>query len=1159
MFGDIKVKVIENERLLFTILPFIPVLLIFINSNTLQSFLIGFLALIAYLLVNGEILGRAFFGDEDSLFKLVFGLFIFIVLMALTGILAVLVFQHEIWYLLGMVFAASVASFLNLSLVKYGKSYKKVDNGKRPFFKNSFAIALYISYTVSFFLSFWILFSERSGWVLAQPSIWAVIPPPFLRLYFISTAILAGIVVLHGKRNVKLLLIALHSAFSLLFVPILLYPGVISPEAWYDLGGARVVLNFTRLFLGSSSSGIMVFMRALNSYLKGLSVHLLVGTFAGALNVDIYWSGVLLVPLLWGFFVPVTSYKLTQMLGGDKRVSILAAFLTIPNFNFLAWGKLSISDTLGIIFFVLLLYLLLRFLSLHERRILLPIFITLVVVTSTHFLPTIISISFTLLALVLKKYESFRLKFSRASHFLLFSFFVLCVFLLPLSVILRGVIIPALGTSAFRFDKVLDTSIWALVFGVSEDVPVAEALLNDMIFSILGLIGLVYTLKKQVIFNRTLCLFLFLVFGVLVIDHRILAYAFEGGLFGAGRLNVFRDIVALPFVAIVIGSVVRSLFVSATKTRSFFTWRNILLIGLICVCLSSWVTLIVYDNYEYYTWGLMPTSFELEAIKYIDEHTNSKYVVFAPGDTAAIAEGFLGYPFPPGKQYIEFGGYIRKPPSISEMFGQMKTAGADVGYLLVPSFRLPKPNFDAIISQASRFFGLFKVLSNENGEIYIFQYKIPPLPRSSDVMAFYWDTPPAYYVQNDLMRIIVNPVTKTLDVQDFFGDLYEGIKLNETLVGANSLGNLTAIEYFDVVNNNWAEWTPNAQIPLADQFRFRIRFESESLIGVVQKGLGSVQLQWESGEASTLSLDVGSFKRLYIPGLIGGRDSYDVTSREFGFLYTKSITDGVLLQPAYMSGVNSSSLTYAQIVRGGNFTLTEGYMWYDLYAQNIEDVDQWAYIEVWLPDEVYGGTYPPFSYSLDDGKTWVYAPYNVDVESSIPIKTMGGTDVNWIFSIPRSMKEKPTEFRSHYSPNAAGGVPKLPENYTDSGGAQNRIIFGFYLPARDKALVRLGVSVYEPRPFKTSYVFEDSDNVAYGLRNMREGLVKYYNLGTSEYVGGTSFTNITTSMAVTQDENAIITSISVTIPSNTVFTFISAKGVNTTVDTDEDGIPDSIT
>jgi len=120
------------------------------------------------------------------------------------------------------------------------------------------------------------------------------------------------------------------------------------------------------------------------------------------------------------------------------------------------------------------------------------------------------------------------------------------------------------------------------------------------------------------------------------------------------------------------------------------------------------------------------------------------------------------------------------------------------------------------------------------------------------------------------------------------------------------------------------------------------------------------------------------------------------------------------------------------------------------------------------------------------------------------------------------------------------------------------MIYGFYLPAKDRVLVRIGASVYYFRPLKTSYVFRDSDNYFCGLRNMKEGLIKYYNLGPSEYVGGLTFTGNTTSLIITQDETGKINSMRIAIPSNTIFSLLAAKGVDTTADTDGDGIPDLI-
>ena len=1139
MFKGIKEKTVQNERVLFTVISFLSILVIFVNSETLKSFFVGIFALIIYLVINAEILGRAFFEGENHLFKLAFGLLLFIILMALMAMLALVVSQLEIWYLLGMIFAAIATSIVS-QFLRYERSQKKTNNRKEAIFKDLNIMPMYGLYIALFVLSFFILFNERSGWIVGP--IWNITPPIFLPIYLITTAILVGIILLPGKINVKLFLIVFHSIFSLLFLVIVLYPGVIYNDPWFELARARVVLPVTRTFVQSAS------FRSLNSLLRGYVAHALIAMFSRVLNVDMYWSYVLLVPMLWGFFVPLISYKITKMITGEKRTSILAAFLTIPNLYFLAWGKLTEACSLGILFTFFLLYLLLRFLLSRETRMFFLITMILITVVATHFLPTLMSISFVVLAFALKKYEHVRLKSPRMAYFLLFVSFILSVFLLPLAVIGRGVILPMLGTSAFSIDKALNANIWELVLGVPEALPFQDAMLYQS-FPPLGLIGLVYALKRKAKFKETLCFFSFLAFGASMIVLRILEFTMVGGIFGAGRLRVFIDMLALPFAAIVIASAIEFLLGAASTMRSFFRWRSLLVETLICLCLSAWVTATVYETYEYYTWGLLGTSLEVDAIKYIDEHTEGRYVVLAPLHTALIGWGFMGNPnFE--KYYVD----VRKTPSVADMFQFMETAGADVGYFMVTS--VTGGNINKTIDEASRVFGLFKVLSNENGKIYIFNYKIPPLPLDADVMAFYWDTPPAYYIQNDLVRVMINPALRTLDVRDFWGDLYESIELDRTLVDAKSLGNLTTIEYFDDVNNKWVEWAPHVEISPAEKFQFKLRFESESLIGVVNRGEPLVNLRWESNRASTLSLEVGVFTRLYIPGLIGGRDSYDVNSREHGFFYTRSLSDDVVLHPAYAPEMNKTSLTYSEIKSYGGFDLTQSYVWYDLYVHNNASMDQWAYIEVWLPDMVYTGSSPPLWYSVDDGETWVFPRYNVETNSSEPIRTLGGVEVNWIYTIPRNRRETPTEWWSYT--NAYGGFPLLPGDYTASGGAQNRMIFAFYLPAGDKALVRLGSPVHYVRPLETSYVFRDSENVYYGLRNMKEGLIKFYNLGPSEYVGGLRSTEVPTSLTITQDDADKVNSIVITLPSNSTFLLLSRKGVDTTRDLDDDGIPDLI-
>ncbi|NIO36402.1 hypothetical protein GTO27_01720, partial [Candidatus Bathyarchaeota archaeon] len=439
--------------------------------------------------------------------------------------------------------------------------------------------------------------------------------------------------------------------------------------------------------------------------------------------------------------------------------------------------------------------------------------------------------------------------------------------------------------------------------------------------------------------------------------------------------------------------------------------------------MSAWVVASVHETYEHYTSGLLPTSLEVDAVQYIDEHTDGRYIVLAPHPITVISWGMIGIPHP-DKWFFSIGRLgVPLTPSVGDMYDHMRMVGVDIGYFVASSFR--GPDFDEIVAEALNVFAFFKNFSDADGNtVSTFYYKIPPLPDTSDVVAFYWETPPAYYVQTNELRIIINPKSGTLDVVDFFGDLYESVVFSRTLTNGNSVGDFTAVEYYDFVNEKWVEWDFETIFDPSPQFRFRLRFESDSLIGIVNEGNPSVTLGWEGGQTTTWSLKTGDFSRLYIPGLVAGPGSYDVNSREYGFLYTRSLSNSTALQPIFNSSLSAASLTYADISRYGNFTRTQGHIWYDVYIQNVAASDHWAFVEMWLPDEVYTGSFPSLRYSTDNGSTWINPTWDVEIGDKLAIETLGGVDVNWLFTKTRSMNEIPVEWWAFRE--AAGGAPLLP-------------------------------------------------------------------------------------------------------------------------------------
>lgn len=1154
------------------------------NVVLFNSPIVGAIMSIAYFLLGGYYVGKAFLGEEEEYFvRFVFGILLLVFSLIFVGVL-VSVFYYLNLLGLGVILCAPLV----LSVIYMKLPRRKLEKEEGPTEKadtSKYFSPLYIPFFALIAYCVYLLVTARTGWV--SGTVWDVVSPSFLTAYFFAGLVLFGII-LYSRTKVmsKVLLTMLYSLVSVMVFAVVLYPGSYGDPAVH-LGWARMLYEYGNLRPGGAPAA-QLGLWYMYWLVKGKGLALLTAVVAKMFIIDVYWIHTFIVPVLWGVSIPTITYKIARVTGMGQKIGVLAAFLTTFYSSFVQWGQRGTANSLGLIPFFISVYFSLWYLGLKRKNVIAGLLAVFAALTSalTHPFTGVIALIFVFLALTLKRYKSIKLKRpSWARLWMLGSALggVLALFaVFALNNILYLNFAPP-DVSAryareevimFSFDKLMKTNIWNLIFEGFASSSFKDAVLSGVIL-FLGVIGLAYALKKttkRTTYSNVLIWYMLLVFMICMVDFRIMEYAMIHVPFGPGRLLTLRDLIVIPFAALTVNSLVvilgGSSSVNLTRSLSGFKMlkaklsaKRIFAWVLIGTSLSALAAQSVYGSYVWLR-GLHPTALEVDAVKYIDEHTNGPYVVIGDPTTAMVGMCFVGIDNPAKRYVYAKGEYFRKP-SVPTMVNYMQGAGADIGYFIVSTMR--NSDFDKVVAEASRVFGLFKILTNEQGgKIYIFKYRVPPLPHTPDVMAFYWETPEGYYVQNDLFRLIFNPVDKYIDVKDPRWDvLYESIDLKKTMVGGMPLGNLTSVEYYNPSNDAWAEWdrlteVPFAEVPaLAEEFKFKLRFENESLTGVVARGNSSVRMWWEGSQAFTLSVDVGDFTRLYLPGLIGGVNSYDVNSREFGLFYTAltndSLTNGIVLHPSNKSEVSAPSLTFDDIVKYCNYKASSAQSSYTLYVENTADKPQWAYLEVWLPDDVYGGTFPPISYSTDDGETWTSPITGVLSE---PIETFGGTDVNWVLTVPRIFSERPKEWI--FSKGGDGGFFILPLNFTDSGGAQNRFFFSIYLPAHDKVLVTLGIPTYYVRPLKITYEFRDSDDASYGMRNMEENLIKFYNLGSSEYVGGLSVASSPTSLAIVQDENGRINSVLISITSDPVFSFYTGSGVDTTVDTDGDGVPDNI-
>lgn len=128
-FGDIKMgshlrsklenSVVRNKIFLSSLASYAAILAIFMNLNSFQSPLIGFLASVIYFLINGVFLGNAFFEKEATFFRLMFGILLLIMLLGFVSWVTVVCYNLDIIrFTLVLFVVATVCSLLN-SKVKH--------------------------------------------------------------------------------------------------------------------------------------------------------------------------------------------------------------------------------------------------------------------------------------------------------------------------------------------------------------------------------------------------------------------------------------------------------------------------------------------------------------------------------------------------------------------------------------------------------------------------------------------------------------------------------------------------------------------------------------------------------------------------------------------------------------------------------------------------------------------------------------------------------------------------------------------------------------------------------------------------------------------------------------------------------------------------------
>ena len=687
---------------------YIAVSVIAINLATTKSVIVGIVASAFYFLVNAAFLGSAFFGKEDSCLKLMLGT------LLSTAVLGVISWLAMIVYNLNAILsvAALIATATLSTLLMFRKRENKPNLNAPSTGKYTFSLKLIIPtiiYLLLTALSFYMLLISRRG---EAHVVWWSIHPYFIPVFFLTTVMLAVIVYLSQMTGHRLALTILHSILShSLFV-------IIFPVG--DLGGQQNVLGTTRLIyenvlfhavrfpVQNIFAQVYLWFRG-DSFQAAISVIL-----ARMFSVDVLWAHLLLVPILWGTFVPIGLFLITRKLSKNNGIAALSAFLIAVFPYTLLWGATSVYNSLGFIFFLFSVYYLTEYLSSSGSRTHVLLMLSFVFLSFlTHFLTGIVTFSLFLMALVFKAFRDASLSLPSVKLPFLITL-IFCTFLLPSAIIYRRFFYPEY--SYYGLSKILELSredlFWTFLIGeyINFDVPFAIIYGFGPLLGLLGMLYYFYITRQNMKKELRMCT-IFLLTGLIIIEanYRILKLFMINIPFTPERMWVFRDFLAVPFIAIILSSTFSFLKKQISKVKIPFTsshLRQIALYLLFIITLSGWTTISLY--YAYPDYGpLQTTSYEIEAVRFIEENTPEPYVVigdqwirFAGGMIVGIGNPNALYFHYKSSRGMELFLEMKRNPSIETMKEAMTYNNATVAYFIIEKPRLGESEYNRMIQLA---------------------------------------------------------------------------------------------------------------------------------------------------------------------------------------------------------------------------------------------------------------------------------------------------------------------------------------------------------------------------------------------------------------------------------------------------------------------------
>ena len=699
-------------------------IVVVLNSAMIKSPYIGIPSSLIFFYISATAAGKLFYFDEKPFLKGALGLVTFMMVMALSGVFLILtrIFTETL----------SLVTVVAISLIFYVISMRRRTTDDQTVFNESNHIkrtaiesyALLCSCLFMMGIAFYALIVARTTEGIT--SVWLTIPNFFLPAFFLSSLLLL-FTLFFTKLSVgwKLALISIYSFLVCSLFLLVWYPGRYG-DPWSHLGAARLIDKVGEPY-------------AYDWLLKKLYIRDIIGSktqyafvvlFKRFLCIDIYWVHITFIPLLWGLFTPLLSYKIAKLLStnstnesrtfvdGNKVFPLIAAISTVLFPSLISWGTVSVPNSFGFFFFFLCVLFLLCWIKVRSKRIWVLSLLACVATLLVHPQPGIFALMFLLLVTVIQKSSSSVLKI--ACYPLLFVSY-------PLA--LRS------ANATFTIEGLLSL----------ENLLTFQSDITGILFAF-GLLGLVLSITGRYVDRRKAAI-LFVLYLTVIVEYYVSMYGMTNIPYGPGRILAMADFLMVPFVALGIWGVVdvlgnafsrlraSSLSLPKTKLRGSPRFLSLLIVSIL---LSSQAMFTLYQAYpRNEIQDVQPAAYEIEAIFYISSNSTDRFVTVCEPGFASLAIGFLGSDYKYGANprgmvgvpewdwwTVKLYSQMCKTPSVNIMKRAIARAGAKVSYFVVS---VRNPDFDDVVQRASAVLPVDKVFGD--GKLYVFKYpyELPPV------------------------------------------------------------------------------------------------------------------------------------------------------------------------------------------------------------------------------------------------------------------------------------------------------------------------------------------------------------------------------------------------------------------------------------------------